>query len=408
MLHLNYSGKSGTNQKSNDLTPKEFLDLTIKKIRDERFRTLKRIYPDNSPYKISSKSGFLFIDKEDIEKCREFLSERGFNNAEIDDMIFTPNSDWDVENYEFFEKHFEKSVELAKTCCQYSRLSEDKVAIGLADISILNAGVRVVPKKGECILFNHGIGMIPMWFACCRQAGEVYLRTNDSGSIFNQLVGTAAIAIRMNNNWYVTGINRFSHNLIHSDSLKYELQRRLWDVAILFVILHEFGHIILGHSELLRKWGNISSWTEKEKEKRFRKMRTAEKEADIFALDLLIEKVNAKELLKFNHKPTIYSSIPQLEAICILFSSFHIVESNKDLADANKRTHPTSIERLDNILKHVANKYLVKISRDAKFIEEDIPRILNDIKEVRTLSRNALKKAGIKILSNTGHVAFEI
>ncbi len=123
-----------------------------------------------------------------------------------------------------------------------------------------------------------------------------------------------------------------------------------WAASIIFVLAHEFGHIVLNHFEELDEWINNPAQTTEEEDRRFARRREMEHDADAHAarVTTLIQAnvlgKSYKEAVEMWREPEFPTRI--VRPICNLFTIFSIAQDHIYDFAASHSEYPPNGDRL--------------------------------------------------------------
>ena len=159
-----------------------------------------------------------------------------------------------------------------------SRVNLESVPIGVAPIPLFNAGAGPVPAGGAVILMNDGIWGIEIMLSYFKKIQA------SGGQEITALAQPLADCIRGLNG--VSPLFAFADAPILDFAVEQEIAK-LRKFLLCYVLLHEYGHIALGHVEALRHWRDYPVSQDKLMERRAQ-MRQWEFESDSWAAELLL------------------------------------------------------------------------------------------------------------------------
>jgi len=162
------------------------------------------------------------------------------------------------------------------------------VPVGVPMIDYLNAGAHPVPNGGNAILMNFGLCFLHDYFISFLQTQQRHAGSLPPGAIGG--LARLAKAIFGDPENRTEFLPAFPRSL-QADA-EIALQSRIkMALACLFILLHEYGHIALGHTDELRKWPRLYRLAASELQEYCGVMRGWEFEADRFAFDVLSGKM---------------------------------------------------------------------------------------------------------------------
>ncbi|MFC2003133.1 hypothetical protein ACFLV4_04225 [Chloroflexota bacterium] len=219
----------------------------------------------------------------------------------------------------------------------------EQIPVGLASIPIFNAGAGPVPMGGEVIIINDGlragIDFLTGYYSKIsdelsegteniEDIIEAFITNSDEvGAIFCAINGIAS---------KVDSMPRFP--IMYTEEQEAGI-RRLNNMLMFFVLLHEYGHVILGHVEELRCSSPEWKLSKSELRKRYSKMRKWEIEADIWACNCLVSNVGSER----RNESILYLA----HIYAILHISYSLLRSEVGVLE----THPSGEDRYNNIMK---------------------------------------------------------
>lgn len=142
-------------------------------------------------------------------------------------------------------------------------------------------------------------------------------------------------------------------------ALYFKISSEMTKIQLLFVLLHEYGHILLGHLSKENLWG--SHPLDSSNFKFFSGSVNSELEADEFALSYLLDKSKWNKI--GNDFPLLTELLPSNETIpaliTLLFFWFHVIAPN-NISNYYKisRSHPHPYDRITCVIKLVAKNKL--------------------------------------------------
>jgi hypothetical protein len=284
---------------------------------------------------------------EDEATYRNFLrTSRHLSNDEVDRIL---EKEKEVE--QFFLAGVEDASTRLREAGEFSRnclLPEDKprldaVPIGVAPLSYFKAGASPVPSGGDVIVLSVSLSFILYWDAWIKILRNQSLKSQAEGR--RLLASLPDLARHVLGGSPATGRLMY-HVLSAAESAEFKderVNRIRWLVEV-FVILHEYGHIIKGHTESMRGWKEESALTENELLERRRRQREWEFEADDFAAKAMQSVVYTPPL----DPDSLHDEI--LDAFNHLFLLFHFAESESQVLPEDS-THPPAVDRWRRILR---------------------------------------------------------
>jgi len=222
------------------------------------------------------------------------------------------------------------------------------VPVGVAMLDYLNAGACPVPAGGNAIVMNLGLAFFFDFFILVIQTQQAHGGSPPPDALAElSRLAKAIFGDSRNRQEFVTA---FPRSLQADGDIMFQARIKMAR-ACLFVLLHEYGHVALGHTDQLRKWPHLGSLPPNERRKYLATMRGWEFEADRFALDTLAGKMAAPGSPLPGPK-TIRLTITDVFGIMAQADGLRSVESPDD-------THPLPKQRLFR---------LIGVKDDAEFI----------------------------------------
>lgn len=203
------------------------------------------------------------------------------------------------------------------------------VPVGIAPIPLFNAGAGAVPSGGEIVILNEGLWALDTILAHFESV------TSTGGVDFtHRAIPLSDIVRALSGGSPVAGIDQRPF----LDPAKEENLARIRFFLLMFVLLHEYGHISLGHVETLRQWPPDSSLNREELLLRRAEMREWEHAADRWAASLIAH---------------VCKTGPHLEGTAYLghlFGILHLAHRLTMKADLQVATHPDGLARSSHVV----------------------------------------------------------
>jgi hypothetical protein len=232
------------------------------------------------------------------------------------------------------------------------------VPIDVIASPMFDAGAGPVPSGGDVVLFGEGVLYLPTWlniWQACKwgEGDQAGFEAHQARTYLPKLAQTACTAappqstLELMDAFLLSGRIGWNEVVITHVALSHCLQ---------FLLLHEFAHIVLGHTDKLREWSQ-SRPKIAELRRRWAEQRELEHEADAFAVHSM-----PPPALHEDGSPAFEMLMPALTA---LFAFFHLSKS-AEAADVERETHPAAPEHLLRILEPLTGAALAE--REAEFV----------------------------------------
>ncbi len=240
----------------------------------------------NSFQKWEVRDGFPFLSRVDESGMRADLLNGGYTATDVDNyMAAVLSPKFNERNRRGFERLQQRVLSCKRIAAALWGDRErylERLPVGVAWVPYLNAGAFPVPGGGDAILLNMGLSYMYDYYICFDQMGNA-LYKDPTATVTIIKLARAVFGSRTDRVAFVTAFPR-SLAADSSASLSARIQMAM---GTLFVLLHEYGHIALGHTSEFRKWERDALLTEPDLKARRLKQREWEYEADAFAFDVL-------------------------------------------------------------------------------------------------------------------------
>ena len=233
----------------------------------------------------------------------------------------------------------------------------------------LNAGAHPVPKGGNAILMNYGLSWLYDFFNLVRaqQQNNSGLLPKDSINELSRLA-KAIFGDETNRKEFITAFPR-SIAIDPDISLRSRIKMAM---ACLYVLLHEYGHIALGHTEDLRKWPRLESLPKDKLHDYCDIMRKWEYEADKFAYDILC-----------GEHAELGTPVPGQRfadmTVTDVFGIMGLAAGIEKRAEAPGDTHPAPKNRLFRLLGVGSDQELLEWARTSEKGDADDGRFVDEM-----------------------------
>jgi hypothetical protein len=213
----------------------------------------------------------------------------------------------------------------------------------------LNAGACPVPHGGDFIMLNEGIFMAPSWVGAFQRAlfrKDFDISDDEAIQIFSDLPHLSR-AIMQGPEAYFSSPKPMQALVRNIELLGKEKDWTFHQVfPIVFVILHELGHIKLGHTTVIRDWPKPENLSKSLEYGLLSTRRRFEHEADGFA---------ARTILELAKKLAINDGSVEM-GIAFFFALVRTYEKQQAKIPLNLRTHPPATLRFHQAIKLVCSK----------------------------------------------------
>jgi len=209
----------------------------------------------------------------------------------------------------------------------------------------LNAGACPVPDGGNFIMLNTGIFLASSWVGALQRAlfrKEFDISDDQAIQIFIDL-RYLSVAIMRGSEAYLSSPYPLQALIRTNDLLDDKKDLTFHEVfPILFAVLHELGHIKLGHTKAIRVWPTREDMDYDLLSER----RRFEHEADAFA---------AQEIFALAKKLNIHDGSVEM-GIAFFFVLIRTYEKQQAKIPHDLRTHPPATLRFHHAIKMVSSK----------------------------------------------------
>ena len=220
------------------------------------------------------------------------------------------------------------------------------VPVKMGECELLNAGAMPVPSGGECILLNSGIAYSG------DLAALLYLFGSEDGSALTKqqmaqaMAGFLAVARHATVGERDFGTVAMGVKAAREIRKESELDTR-GTIMKMFILLHEYGHVVLGHVDLIRNvdFRRLSDW---ERRSFLRTMRDCEFEADRWAFERML--AADWSACAFERDPD--GRITCVVSVFLVFQLFRFAAAFSKDVDPELSTHPPATERAEAFLGH--------------------------------------------------------
>jgi hypothetical protein len=209
----------------------------------------------------------------------------------------------------------------------------------MGECELLNAGAMPVPCGGECILLNSGITVSGDLAALLYLFGSEDGRALTNREMAQAMAGFLAVAR------YATVGERDLEAVAMGIEVAREVRRASemdtrGTIMKMFVLLHEYGHVMLGHIDLIRNV-DFRRLSDREKRTFLGTMRECEFDADRWAFE---------KMLAADWSPCAFERDPDGRITCavsvfLVFQLFRLAAAFGKQVDPEFSTHPPAADR---------------------------------------------------------------
>ena len=230
-----------------------------------------------------------------------------------------------------------------------------KVPVDLTILPFFNAGAGPVPKGGDIVLVHQGLMWLDTWMSCwhlCSWNDQILDRDSEMMIIRASLPALARtiLGIAEPKDGFVaiklTAISALMN--MEQQLLAFIAESYAWQ----FILLHEFGHIALGHTQTLRRWRPEHELSRAKLAARRAEMREFESAADLFAVKHFPPPAMRRSGSTL--KPAYDLLVPVLAALFGLFRLGEQPQDGDDRDDDHRdgpgSDHPPAAERFRDVL----------------------------------------------------------
>lgn len=341
-------------------------------IGNKKFTTLRKWNNSYTKYKIEN--GFPTLIDFDAHVYADLMaSEFGYERAEVKATA----KKLSIDNINIFHKNAHerviRSVEVCKSIVDNFLINQNiyttnniniKVDLGLP----INAYAYSTSDCGEAeVSINYGIGYLHEYF-CLYYSTHGIAGLNEKKPSEDQYLELYVLAREC----FGFGPGQILHFFIPPDSyeaitpLSELMHAKLTTIrSMLFIILHEIGHVVLGHVSEHNSWKADEALTTDELKERRAIERKWEYDADYFAFRAL-----AGQFKKDTRYPILGSMLP-VESMYPFFRVATFVDnSEENNSEQTLRQHPYPSERSSRLFKNardLINRYFIN---DEEWIEK--------------------------------------
>jgi len=321
------------------------------------------------------------------EDERQRILESQLSPDLTDVMINSAKGVWDSEDsegsFKIWEDHIRKiSNTVLESLDNQKRNNLKDYAVGLLPTSDPNACSIAVPDGGYIIALD--LGLTPFLFQMNTLLASTFGIIGFGGKLQNPVQDTKQISYDLYKiaQYYTNTLSR----PIPSERKKYSFQTTmiasiLSQIQLIFVLAHEFAHIIMGHLKE-QDLKNLEYNEKKIAVNLFKDMPIQELEADLNAMDITQSVIH-----KFGNSilgiENAYKWIPA--SISILFIYFDLLEQ-LGFVPRNTNSHPSARERLNQVI-NVTNS-------------QDKDELINLFDRAEKLCKNVHRPESTKNLKN--------
>lgn len=370
------------------------------------FESLREAYLSSSYYQNSVKTR-----RERRGHYEEFLRQAGVNEQEIETAVQQAEASERAaarDGYGYFELRFNDMLtELGRSAreldyiirrqhlgaWEFVRLNELTVTLpfaGVVPFGIANASTIAVPNSDEyLIVVNEGL---PLYLnVMCKVLAKCIIVEKNGARLEMHLTKEAitdATASKSTSDWFteivvaqaVNGDVRLAKNELLTGVPQY-LQQLLLQAAEMFVLAHEYAHILLGHCDARRM-------LEEAKDRQVRKFLADllthmdywswEQEISADALAAQLSAATLKRLYPDLDEYTAFSGLAVfLGAVEVTDSAIELIENGRALPIAgNKTENPQSNVRISHFLDRIKKEFPGQRGDDIAFVSYYVRAIL--------------------------------
>lgn len=249
----------------------------------------------------------------------------------------TGSLEWNLRRRWIVESRVNKMRTLALYLCGATyRTTLKDVPVGISWQPYLQGGAGAVPAGGNIVLLHIGIDALPKFAAWMLSDEQSDSEQSGDTSKIDRLRRWARHSLGTE---YSSGGAQFQ--------VQGHFDRRLTtaytELMMIFLILHEYGHIVHGHTATSRRWEPDDRLSPEGRLQRRALQRQFEYEADRFAVDALRG--------IYIHNTTADMKRPQQEAALRMLFYFLAIGCEPFDESPDLLTHPPSLDRLKRIYR---------------------------------------------------------
>jgi len=220
------------------------------------------------------------------------------------------------------------------------------VPVRIGECELMNAGAIPVPSGGECILLNSGITFSGDLAALLHFFGSEDGRALTKREMAQVMAGFLAVARYATVGETDVETVAMGIELARKARRESELDAR-GTIMMTFVLLHEYGHVLLGHVDLIRDV-DFRQLSNQERRAFFRTMRECEFAADRWAF---------QRMLAADWSPCAFERDPDgrvtsVVSVFLVFQLLRLAAAFGKQVDPEYSTHPPAAERAREFLSH--------------------------------------------------------
>jgi hypothetical protein len=328
---------------SSSMTPEQYLrfvQAAAEKSQLDRFRRNDEV----SGLRTESVSGIPYAQIEDEGRYRRFLeTSRHLTTHDVDQILVKEKEAEKLflEGLAQYSTRLLNADEFAKSLLRQEATKLVGVPLGVAPLTYLYGGAMPVPAGGNIVVISVSFFSLLYWMTWI---SLLLQGLKDTKHLRRLCAALPDLARHIVGDSPATGqFMYFGWSVVGSDALTDDkTNRRVW-LAEVFLILHEYAHILKGHTDAMRDWIPEESLREEQLLERRELQRRLEFEADAFAADALKGVLFSPPL----DPGTVYEEV--IDALNRLFLLFHFAESESHAAPKGS-THPPAVERWKRVL----------------------------------------------------------
>ena len=288
--------------------------------------------------------GVVHLRVKDREALRRSLSEGvGLSHRAAEQVLELFEAHGADEGWRGFDALIAESRRMcAPVLLDHAAIFDATPVVHVAE-DFLQAGAHPVPAGGNVITINQGLFSAPFWVAALKRIvwGQRFgLSRTDREELLAGLPPLSPLVMRG-----ARGAVARPEILEYQEKIRALRQGKNLDIdeafPQLFVLLHEFGHIALGHTAEIRSWPSLPEIQRQRTLDLLERSRQLEHEADRFAAGRIGPLLPARESAQVG--------------LAFFFGMLHAHELYETQAPLESRTHPPALQRFEHAIAEVCD-----------------------------------------------------
>lgn len=321
------------------MPPSKYLEH-VKGVLCERQLRRMRPYDELAGLRTELVGGAPYAHVVDERRYREFLcTSRHLKPEDVEQIIAKEK---EVEHY-FLSGISDTETRMHNAGAFARRLLPDHaqlldgVPLGVAPLTYVHGGAIAVPSGGHVVIVSTALYCLQYWLVWLKLL--VDLARRDAVLMRRLSAALPDLAQHILGDVPATGhFLYFVHYAASSEAMASPLSNRERWLAEVFILLHEYAHIVLGHTDAMRKWTPEAALRPAELRERRAMQQQFEYEADALAAAALQRVVYEEPLEPLQAVDEI------LDTLNGLFLLFYLGERTSQVP-ADLSTHPPALER---------------------------------------------------------------